>query len=58
MTVSKQDSQKVAEILLSINAVKLQPYNFFTWSSGQKSPIYCDNRIILSHIKKRKINGL
>ena len=55
MIVSKKDSQKVAEILLSINAVKLQPYNFFTWSSGQKSPIYCDNRIILSHIKKRKI---
>lgn len=40
---------KVAEFLLQIKAVKLQPNNPFTWASGWKSPIYCDNRITLSH---------
>ncbi len=40
---------KVAEFLLQIKAVKLQPKNPFTWASGWKSPIYCDNRITLSH---------
>lgn len=38
----------VAEKLLQINAVKLNPQNPFTWASGWKSPIYCDNRKILS----------
>ena len=55
MIINKQDSNQVAEILLKINAVKLQPSNFFTWSSGKKSPIYCDNRLLLSHLKERKI---
>lgn len=41
--------QKVAESLLQIKAIKLQPSNPFTWASGWKSPIYCDNRITLSH---------
>lgn len=41
--------QQVAEFLLQIKAIKLQPANPFTWSSGWKSPIYCDNRITLSH---------
>jgi orotate phosphoribosyltransferase len=41
--------QKVAESLLQIKAIKLQPNNPFTWASGWKSPIYCDNRITLSH---------
>jgi len=40
---------KVAEFLLQIKAIKLQPNNPFTWASGWKSPIYCDNRITLSH---------
>lgn len=40
---------KVAEFLLQIKAVKLQPSQPFTWSSGWKSPIYCDNRVILSY---------
>ena len=40
---------KVAEFLLQIKAVKLQPKNPFTWASGWKSPIYCDNRVTLSH---------
>ncbi len=42
-------AQKIAESLLQIKAIKLQPQNPFTWASGWKSPIYCDNRITLSH---------
>lgn len=38
-----------AEKLLRIKAIKLQPSNPFTWASGWKSPIYCDNRKILSY---------
>jgi orotate phosphoribosyltransferase len=41
--------QQVAEFLLQIKAIKLQPANPFTWASGWKSPIYCDNRATLSH---------
>ncbi len=41
--------QIVAEKLLKIKAVKLQPANPFTWASGWKSPIYCDNRKTLSY---------
>lgn len=41
--------QKVAEFLLQIKAIKLQPSKPFTWASGIKSPIYCDNRVTLSH---------
>jgi orotate phosphoribosyltransferase len=41
--------QQVVEFLLQIKAIKLQPNNPFTWASGWKSPIYCDNRIALSH---------
>jgi orotate phosphoribosyltransferase len=55
MIQNKQDAKQIAEILLNINAVKLQPSNFFTWSSGKKSPIYCDNRVLLSHINERTI---
>ena len=39
---------KVAQLLLQINTIKVQPSNPFTWASGWKSPIYCDNRKILS----------
>jgi orotate phosphoribosyltransferase len=45
--------QQVAEFLLQIKAIKLQPNNPFTWASGWKSPIYCDNRVTLSHPKIR-----
>ncbi len=38
-----------AEKLLKVKAIKLQPANPFTWASGWKSPIYCDNRKILSY---------
>jgi len=41
--------QQVAEFLLQIKAIKLQPDKPFTWASGWKSPIYCDNRLTLSH---------
>lgn len=43
------DAKVVAEKLLQANAVKLNPENPFTWASGWKSPIYCDNRSILSY---------
>ena len=44
---------ETAELLLKLNAIKLQPNNPFNWASGWKSPIYCDNRIILSSITYR-----
>lgn len=44
-----QREQRIAEKLLQIKAVKLQPQEPFTWASGWKSPIYCDNRKILSY---------
>ena len=40
--------EETAKILLNINAIKLSPNKPYTWASGWKSPIYCDNRIILS----------
>ncbi len=49
------NSLKVAEQLLRIKAVFLNPKQPFTWASGIKSPIYCDNRLILSDVKARKI---
>lgn len=48
MVLNKETAQKTAELLLQINAIKLQPQKPFTWASGWRSPIYCDNRIILS----------
>ena len=48
-------SSQIAEALLDINAVKLSPQEPFTWSSGMKSPIYCDNRIALSYPKVRSL---
>ena len=49
MVLSKDTAKKTAELLLQINAIKLNPENPFSWASGWKSPIYCDNRIILSY---------
>ncbi|MET6991908.1 orotate phosphoribosyltransferase [Sediminicola arcticus] len=49
MVLNKDTAKKTAELLLQINAIKLTPENPFTWASGWKSPIYCDNRIILSY---------
>jgi len=49
MIFHKQTAKKTAELLLQIHAIKLQPNKPFTWASGWKSPIYCDNRIVLSY---------
>ncbi len=43
------NEKAVAEKLLQINAIKLSPQQPFTWASGWKSPIYCDNRKVLSY---------
>lgn len=49
MILNKETAKKTAELLLQIKAIKLEPQQPFTWASGWKSPIYCDNRIILSY---------
>ncbi|CAL67646.1 orotate phosphoribosyltransferase [Christiangramia forsetii] len=49
MILNKETAKKTAELLLQIKAIKLEPQEPFTWASGWKSPIYCDNRIILSY---------
>lgn len=53
MTLVDDSALKVAEFLLQAKAIKLSPNKPFTWASGLKSPIYCDNRITLSfpHIR-------
>ncbi|WP_396150379.1 orotate phosphoribosyltransferase [Flavobacterium sp.] len=48
MIFNKDTAKKTAELLLQINAIKLNPKNPFSWASGWKSPIYCDNRVTLS----------
>jgi orotate phosphoribosyltransferase len=57
MILDKQTSVKTAKYLLQINAIKLSPENPFSWASGWKSPIYCDNRISLSYPKVRNFLG-
>ena len=49
MILNKDIAKKTAELLLQIKAIKLSPNTPFTWASGWKSPIYCDNRITLSY---------
>lgn len=49
MIFNQNIAQQTAEYLLQINAIKLNPENPFTWASGWKSPIYCDNRVALSY---------
>ena len=49
MIYNKDIAFQTAELLLKIKAVKLSPKDLFTWASGIKSPIYCDNRITLSY---------
>jgi len=53
MIFEKNTAKKTAELLLQIKAIKLSPENPFTWASGWKSPIYCDNRVTLSHVQIR-----
>ena len=49
MIYNKQIALQTAGYLLQAKAVKLSPKDLFTWASGIKSPIYCDNRVTLSH---------
>ena len=53
MYLSEESALKVAQFLLQIKAVVLKPREPFTWASGWKSPIYCDNRKTLSYPKIR-----
>lgn len=53
MIIDKAFARELASLLLEIDAVILRPNNPFTWSSGWKSPIYCDNRLTLQHPKIR-----
>lgn len=48
-------SKRVAQILLDIKAVKVKTNPPFTWTSGIKSPVYCDNRMLISHPEGRKV---
>lgn len=48
MILHKDTAKKTAELLLQIKAIKLNPSSPFSWASGWKSPIYCDNRVTLS----------
>lgn len=54
MILDAQTARKTASELLQIKAIKLQPEDPFTWASGWKSPIYCDNRVTLSYPDLRK----
>lgn len=64
MILNQDTASKVAEFLLQIKAVKLNVQEPFTWASGIKSPIYCDNRIILSYpqirtyVRQQLVNGI
>ena len=48
-------AQEVAQSLLEIKAVALRPNDPFTWASGMKSPIYCDNRLTISYPEVRNL---
>jgi orotate phosphoribosyltransferase len=60
MILNQKTAQQTAAALLQINAIKLNPKNPFTWASGWKSPIYCDNRVALSYpeIRSRLVLAL
>jgi orotate phosphoribosyltransferase len=64
MIYNKTVSLQTADYLLGIRAVKLSPRDLFTWASGIKSPIYCDNRVTLSFpairtfIKENFVNAI
>ena len=49
MVNESETAKRLAELLLQIKAIELRPDAPFTWASGILSPIYCDNRVTLSH---------
>ena len=53
MKISATIAKDIAGTLLDIHAIKLSPKAPFTWASGWKSPIYCDNRMLLSYPEAR-----
>ncbi len=53
MNYTNEAAENIAAILLEIKAIKLSPKDPFTWASGLRSPIYCDNRVTLSYPEKR-----
>jgi orotate phosphoribosyltransferase len=64
MILNEETALKTAEFLLQVKAVKLSPEDPFTWASGIKSPIYCDNRVTLSfpairtYIRQKFVNAI
>ena len=54
MVLDKKVAEQTVNFLTQINAIKLNTKNPFTWTSGIKSPIYCDNRLVLSYPKIRE----
>ncbi len=64
LSMSNEVANQIATHLLEIKAVKLNPTEPFTWTSGWRSPIYCDNRVTLSHhairtyIKTQLVNAI
>ncbi|WP_276575569.1 orotate phosphoribosyltransferase [Paenibacillus sp. YPG26] len=55
MPNQREIESKIAESLLEIGAVALRPHQPFTWTSGIKSPIYCDNRLTMSYPEVRDL---
>lgn len=55
ITIQQSSANSVASLLLEIGAIRLSPEKPFTWSSGWKSPVYCDNRLTLSYPEKRSM---
>ncbi len=55
MIFNKKTAEQIARELLAIEAIQLNPENPFQWASGWKSPIYCDNRLILSFPELRRL---